>query len=206
MPTLLVLSATPHGAEDSHTLRLGTAYLAALHRSAARLRVELLDLFGTVLPPVDAAGPAMVFGQRDRLPAVWRAEHEQARERLTAQFAAADRYLVVTPLPHGDLPGPLTHYFEIVVRHGQTADQGNDAPLGLRRGRRADVLVTRGEDRGIGARGTVAGRLESRLRTLFGLVGVTDVRIVPVEGGRVPAGDERTCAAIEAVGRLAQTG
>jgi len=102
-------------------------------------------------------------------------------ERLLSQFLAADVVVIGAPMYNFTIPSQLKAWIDRIAQAGRTFRYTAAGPEGLAGGKTVIVVSTRG--------GQYAGlpleamdHQESYLRTLFGFLGVTDVRIVRAEG------------------------
>ena len=103
-------------------------------------------------------------------------------EKLVSQFLAADVVVVGAPMYNFTIPTQLKAWIDRIAQAGRTFTYTEQGPQGLAGGKTVIVASSRG-----GAySGTPAlaalDHQESYLKTIFGFMGVTDVRFVRAEG------------------------
>lgn len=176
---LLHIIATPRAA-GSNTLRISQEFLTALREDQPDVEIETLDLFRHDLPAVAGENIESKYKVLMGLPVDrMHAESWGEVERLIAQFMAADAYLVTTPMWNFSVPYALKYYIDSIVQPGYLfAYDEQGVPVGLCRDKRMMCITTRGGDYSAG------GPLHSfdlqvpYLLTIFGFVGITDVRFL----------------------------
>ena len=156
--------------------------------------VVVRDLVATALPVLNAEWISAAY-----TPEASRTPEQQAAlalsDELIAELQSADEYVIGVPMHNFSIPGPLKLWIDQVARAGKTFTYANGAPAGLLREKHATLIVTSG---GSYEPGTPLGALdfvEPNLRSVFGFLGVTDIRIVRA-GGTSRARDENARAAI----------
>jgi FMN-dependent NADH-azoreductase len=100
-------------------------------------------------------------------------------EQLVSQFLAADVVVVGAPMFNFTIPSQLKAWIDRIAQAGRTFKYTENGPVGLAGGKTVIVASTRGGAYG-GA--SPADHQESYLRTIFGFLGVTDLRFVRAEG------------------------
>lgn len=176
---LLHIVATPR-AERSNTLRLSQEFLDALRADQPGVEVETLDLFRHDLPAVAGANIDAKYQVLIGQPVdPGRAESWGEVERLIAQFKAADAYLISSPMWNFTVPYALKYYIDAIVQPGYLFSYDeHGAPVGLCQGKRMACITTRGGDYSEGGPMHAFDQQVPYLRTIFGFVGVTDIRFV----------------------------
>lgn len=181
MVRLLHIVATPRGLA-SNTGRVSSALLEALHDKHDDLTVRTLDLFAADLPAVAGANIEskykLMTGQDldEAAAGSWR-----QIEATIADFLDADLYLLTTPMWNFSIPYALKYYIDAIVQPGYLFRYDeNGLPEGLVKGRRMICVSSRGGDY---SQGPLAAYdfVESYLRTIFGFVGLTDIRFFNVQ-------------------------
>ena len=116
-------------------------------------------------------------------------KHETAvSEKLLSQFLAADVIVVGAPMFNFSVPSQLKAWIDRIAQAGRTFQYTPQGPKGLVTGKTVIVASTRGGMyAGIPER-TALDHQEAYLRTVFGFLGITDVRFVRAEG--ISMGDE----------------
>lgn len=103
-------------------------------------------------------------------------------ERLVSQFLAADVVVLGAPMYNFSVPSQLKSWVDRVAQVGRTFKYTEQGPQGLAGGKTVIVASSRG---GIYSTNPALAGLdhqESYLRTVFGFLGVTDLRFVRAEG------------------------
>ena len=129
------------------------------------------------------------------LSAVQKRENEVS-ERLVSQFLAADVIVVGAPMYNFSVPSQLKAWIDRVAQAGRTFKYTEKGPQGLAGGKTVIVASTRG---GVYSTNPALAGLdhqESYLKTVFGFLGITDVRFVRAEG--VAMGDSAKASALAA--------
>ena len=119
-------------------------------------------------------------------------------ERLVSQFLDADVIVVGAPMYNFSVPSQLKAWIDRIAQVGRTFKYTDKGPVGLAGGKTVIVASTRG---GVYSTNPALAGLdhqESYLRTVFGFIGITDVRFVRAEG--VAMGDEAKARALAAAG------
>ena len=178
---LLHIVGTPRGLA-SNTGRVSSALLEALYERDDDLRVTTLDLFNADLPAVAGVNIktkyALIRGQTldDAARTSW-LEIEQTIET----FLAADYYLFTVPMWNFGIPYALKYYIDAIVQPGylfRYNERGE--PEGLAQGKKMVVVTSRGADYSLPPM-TALDFVESYLRTIFGFIGITDIRFFSVQ-------------------------
>jgi FMN-dependent NADH-azoreductase len=114
-------------------------------------------------------------------------------ERLVSQFLAADVVVVGAPMYNFGVPSQLKAWIDRIAQAGRTFRYTANGPEGLAGGKTVIVASSRG-----GAYGddSAFDHQESYLKTVFGFLGVTDVRLVRAEG--VAMGEQAKASAMAA--------
>ena len=103
-------------------------------------------------------------------------------EKLVRQFLAADVIVVGAPFYNFSIPSQLKAWIDRIAQVGRTFKYTEKGPQGLAGGKIVIVTSTRGGLYSTSERGRAMEHQESYLQTVFGFLGVTDVRIVRAEG------------------------
>ena len=182
MSQLFYIKASPRG-EQSFSVSVADAFVAAYRRAHPRDDIRTVDLFQKDLPPFDGAALqakyAILSGGRptEAQRGAWRAV-----EDTIAEFKAADKYLFALPMWNFGIPYRLKHYIDIITQPGYTfsfsPDQGYQ---GLVTGKPAMVVYARG---GAYPPGSAAESFDLQSRYLelwLGFIGIGQVRRLVVE-------------------------
>lgn len=117
-------------------------------------------------------------------------------EALVSQFLAADVVVIGAPLYNFSIPTQLKAWIDRVAQVGRTFKYTEKGPMGLAGGKTVIVASTRGGVYSTSDAGNAMEHQESFLKTVFGFVGVTDVRFVRAEG--LAMGEAAKAAALAA--------
>ena len=144
--------------------------------------VDYLDLAAN--PPSHLSADSLGF----RMPPGAQEPNETQRrenavsEALVSQFLAADVIVVGAPLYNFAIPSQLKAWIDRVVQAGRTFKYTEKGPQGLASGKIVIVASTRGGVYSTTEGGRAMEHQESYLQTVFGFVGITDIRFVRAEG------------------------
>jgi len=117
-------------------------------------------------------------------------------EKLVSQFLAADVVVVGAPMYNFSIPSQLKAWIDRIAQAGRTFTYTATGPQGLAGGKTVIVASSRG---GVYSSNPALAGLdhqESYLKTLFGFIGITDIRFVRAEG--VAMGEEAKAKALAA--------
>ena len=119
-------------------------------------------------------------------------------EALVSQFLAADVIVVGAPLYNFSVPSQLKAWIDRIAQVGRTFKYTEKGPQGLAGGKTVIVASTRGGVYSTSEGGRAMEHQESYLQTVFGFLGITDVRFVRAEGlGMGDAAKTQALAAAE---------
>jgi FMN-dependent NADH-azoreductase len=117
-------------------------------------------------------------------------------EKLVTQFLAADVVVIGAPMYNFSIPSQLKAWIDRIAQAGRTFTYTATGPKGLAGGKTVIVASSRG---GVYSTNPALAGLdhqESYLKTLFGFIGITDIRFVRAEG--VAMGEEARAKALAA--------
>ena len=158
--------------------------------------VEYLDLARHAPTHLSADSLGFRMGPNaDGLTEVQRHEN-QVSEKLVSQFLAADVVVIGAPMYNFSIPSQLKAWIDRIAQVGRTFKYTEKGPQGLAGGKTVIVASSRG---GVYSSNPALAGLdhqESYLRTLFGFLGVSDIRFVRAEG--VAMGDAAKAQALDA--------
>lgn len=115
-------------------------------------------------------------------------------EALVTQFLSADVIVVGAPLYNFSVPSQLKSWIDRIAQAGRTFTYTEAGPKGLAGGKTVIVASTRGGVYSTNDWGRAAEHQESYLQTVFGFLGITDVRFVRAEG--LAMGDAKKAEAL----------
>ncbi len=146
-------------------------------------------------PRAVQAGPLDAAGQLVR----------DASQAMLDEFITADVVVIGVPMYNFTIPSQLKAWIDRIVIPGKTFRYGPNGPEGLVKGKRVIAAIARGGFYGPDTAAASAEHAESYLRSVFGLLGVSDLEFVTAEG--LSAGEESKgkamASARAAIGQLA---
>nr|WP_295781502.1 FMN-dependent NADH-azoreductase [Rhodoferax sp.] len=154
-------------------------YLDLVENTPSHLSAESL---GFRMPPTDAT---LTEGQL---------RENAVSEALVTQFLAADVIVIGAPLYNFSIPSQLKSWVDRIAQAGRTFTYTATGPKGLAGGKTVIVASTRGGVYSTSEGGRAMEHQESYLQTVFGFLGITDVRFVRAEG--VAMGDAKKAEAL----------
>ncbi len=180
---------------NSVSRQLTAQIVASWRASHPTTQVSYLDL--AVDTPSHLSAESLGF----RLPAGSDLSDVQKRENavseaLVSQFLSADVIVVGAPLYNFSIPTQLKAWIDRIAQAGRTFTYTEKGPVGLAGGKTVIVASTRGGVYSTSDAGNAMEHQESYLKTVFGFLGITDVRFVRAEG--LAMGDAAKAAAVSA--------
>jgi FMN-dependent NADH-azoreductase len=112
-------------------------------------------------------------------------------DELLAELRANDVLVLAVPMYNLGIPSQLKAWFDRVLRAGETFRYTENGPQGLIEGKRAIILAARGGQYA----GTEFDSQTPHLKTMLGLMGISDVEVVFAEG--LNMGDDHRDAAMK---------
>jgi len=169
-------------AANSVSRALTAQIVAKWQASHPGTTVDYLDL-ATSAPShlsVDSLGFRMPPGAVE--PSDVQKRENAISEALVSQFLAADVIVVGAPLYNFSIPSQLKAWIDRVAQVGRTFKYTEKGPQGLAGGKTVIVASTRGGVYSTSEGGRAMEHQERYLQTVFGFLGITDVRVVRAEG------------------------
>ncbi|KVC86383.1 FMN-dependent NADH-azoreductase [Burkholderia ubonensis] len=180
MLKLLQIDSSPMG-DASISRRLTQEYARNWRRAHPDGRVVERDLCRIVIPAIDAAWTAANF-----TPPAARTEQQNELLALSTAFTTelrdADEYVIGMPMHNWGPSASFKLWVDHIVRQGETVEATPHGPRGLLGGRRATFMIAAGALYGPDAARAQRNFIVPWLRTLFGYLGVEDVRFVIADG------------------------
>ena len=180
MPTLLHLDSSPMG-DHSISRHLSAEFVRDWQQAHPDGRTIRLDLAVTDIAPITAEWVGAAYTPEES-----RSEAQRAllapSDAFIATLRAADEYVLGVPMHNFTVPAKLRLWIDLVVRRGETFAYDENGPRGLLQGKRATFIVASGNVYGEGAAYASYNFVDPYLRTLFGFVGVRDVRLIAAGG------------------------
>ena len=178
---LLHIDSSPLGA-NSVSRQLTREVVQAWTAAHPGTRVDYLDLVADAPAHLDADSLGFRLGiDAASLTPAQKRENELS-ERLVSQFLAADVVVLGAPMYNFSVPSQLKAWIDRVSQAGRTFKYTDKGPVGLAGGKTVIVASTRGGVYSTSEAGNAMEHQESYLKTVFGFLGVTDVRFVRAEG------------------------
>ncbi|SDJ05227.1 FMN-dependent NADH-azoreductase [Frankineae bacterium MT45] len=183
---LLHIIASPRG-ENSTSVQVADAFLEGL-QERGEVELDVIDLYNHELPAVAGENIEVKYTLMVGQP-IDRAHIESWRqiEALIAHFLSADAYLISAPMWNLSIPYALKYYIDCIVQPGYAFrydDFGQLVPLVL--GKKMLCVTSRGGDYSPGGYLNTLDFQEPYLRSIFGLIGITDLTFINAEGMDMP--------------------
>ena len=119
-------------------------------------------------------------------------------QKVLEEFLNADVIVVGAPMYNFGIPSQLKAWIDRIAVRGKTFAYTEQGPKGLAGGKTVIIASARGGFYGAGSPAAGMDHQESYLRTVFGFLGVTDVRFVRAEGLNVsPENKQKALEAAE---------
>jgi FMN-dependent NADH-azoreductase len=161
----------------SHSSRLAGRIVERLRAAHPDARIALRDLGKTPHPALDEAALQALF-----TPDGQRTPEQAARvaldDALIAEIQAADVIVLGVPMYNFGVPAQLKNWIDAIARAGVTFRYTDRGPQGLLQGKKVLVALARGGT----YRGTSADTQAPYLQTVFGFLGMTDLKFFYAEG------------------------
>jgi FMN-dependent NADH-azoreductase len=202
MTKILHIDTSPRG-ERSHSRTLTSNFVANWKNSYLNSTITYRDIGHQVIPPVSETWIAAAFSPPDTHTPELTAALQLSNE-LIDEFLASDRYVFSVPMYNFGIPANFKAYIDQICRVGRTFVVNQQGGYdGLAKDKKMLVITARG---GSFPPGTPAANFdfqEPYIRTIFGLMGVTDITFVHVENLAMK-GDSREQSLQEAKAKLTQ--
>lgn len=169
--------------ENSVSRALSAAAVERLKAANPGLEIVRRDLATSPLAHLSGAHLAARAGAEvAEVAAEVRADAEEGGRAL-AEFLDADIAVIGAPMYNFGVPSQLKAWLDRVLVAGKTFRYDEDGrPIGLARGKRVVVALSRGGFYGADTPMAGAEHVESYLRAVFGFIGVTNLEFVVAEG------------------------
>lgn len=143
--------------------------------------VDYLDLAADGPSHLSADSLGFRMPPSDALSEVQKRENAVS-EALVSQFLAADVVVIGAPLYNFTIPSQLKSWIDRIAQAGRTFTYTDKGPKGLAGNKTVIVASTRGGVYSTSEGGRAMEHQETYLQTVFGFLGITDVRFVRAEG------------------------
>ena len=180
MSTLLHIDSSPlYGRSVSR--ELSAAFVAHWKLSHPEGAVIDRDLNASAIPPIDAEFVgAMYTTEESRTPR--QNEVLSLSDTLLAELAQADEYVLGVPMHNFGVPSVLKLWIDQIARRGKTFAYVEGKPKGLIVGKKATFIIATGGMYDAQTQMASFNFVEPYLRSLFGFLGVTDVKFLTAGG------------------------
>lgn len=196
MTNVLLVTSSPRGAE-SVSSRVASELAAAIAKDGS---VTVRDLGQSPLPHLDAVATSAIR----KAPADRTSDEAAAAaisDQMVAELLAADTIVLGTGLINFGLYSTLKSWVDNIARAGVTFRYTEAGPEGLVKGKTVYVVLASG---GVYSQGPAEAMNHAvpYLKTVLGFLGMTDVKVLPVEG--LAYGPDAASKAIDAAIAAAQ--
>jgi len=182
MKKLLHIMASPRE-DESRTHKVSVFFLDSFKQSHADWIVEEINVFKENLPSLSVKkidGKYMLLNGIELY-----GEYRQAWEEVIVQinrFLSADGYLISTPMWNFSIPYPLKHYIDVIIQPKFLFNYTTEGkPEGLVKNKKMVIIATRGGDYSSQSAKETYDFQIPYLRTIFGFVGLTDIKCIIAE-------------------------
>ena len=199
MNKVLVINSGISG-EQSQSNQLTETFIKVLKANNSSAVVNVRDLVSDNLPHL--SGPEMQAWMTDaKLRTAEQAELAALSDDLLDELFEHDTIVLGMPLYNLGVPSVFKAYIDRISRAGKTFSYSKAGPKGLVLGKKVIVLAARGGQ----YQGTEHDSQTAYLKSVWGLMGVTDIEFVYAEGLNMSAeiADSALAKAREKISRLA---
>jgi FMN-dependent NADH-azoreductase len=180
MPTLLHIDSSPLG-DASVSRQLTKEFVQNWKDANPNGKIITRDLNNTSLKPVTAEWVGAAYTPEDARTAAQR-ELLATSDILVAELQAADEYVFGVPMHNFGIPSVFKLWIDLIARAGKTFSYANGTAEGLLKGKKATFLVAAGGSYDAGTVLASYNFVEPYLRTVFGFLGVTEIRFITAGG------------------------
>ena len=182
MAKILYIEASPRKSRSA-SIAVARQFIESYRARKPDDTIETLDLWQAALPRFDNetidAKYAILHGQPH---SPEQAKAWQAVEKLAAQFKAADKYVISTPMWNFGIPYMLKHYIDVLVQPGLTFTYSpTEGYKGLVTGKPVVAIYARGGSYPAGTPGEAYDMQSRYLSLVLGFIGLTDIRPIMVD-------------------------
>jgi FMN-dependent NADH-azoreductase len=179
MPKVLVITASPRG-ERSVSRALSTLFAQLWAQNHPQDTVLLRDLGHHPVPHVTEPWVAGSFAPADAQTPESKAAIAVS-DQLIEEFLGCDRFIFGVPMYNFNIPSTFKAYIDQIVRAGKTFAVGPNGYEGLVKDKKALFITSSGGAYPPGTPAGAANFQEPYLRTIFGFIGVSDVKFVTAD-------------------------
>ncbi|MBV8114122.1 MAG: NAD(P)H-dependent oxidoreductase, partial [Silvibacterium sp.] len=180
MSTLLHVDSSPLG-DASVSRNLSKEFVQNWKEANPHGKIVTRDLSKAILKPVTAEWVGAAYTPEDARNAGQR-NLLSVSDALVAELQEADEYVFGVPMHNFGIPSVLKLWIDLIARAGKTFSYANGAPEGLLKNKKATFLVAAGGNYDADTAMASFNFVEPYLRTVFGFLGVTDIRFITAGG------------------------
>jgi len=183
MPILLHIDASPRS-DRSISRQLTREFAAAWKEANPDGQIIYRDLGHDPVPLVTETFIAAVYTQSEARSPELRAALS-ASDQLISELQTATDYVFGVPMYNFSVPAGFKAYIDQIVVPGRTyayTADGSGSRIGLLKGKKATVIMSRGWSYRNGSPLSSCNLQESWIRMILGFVGVTELEFVAAEG------------------------
>ena len=181
MSTLLKVDSSPFSSETSFSRQLTSEFAAQWRDRNPVGGILERDLAKTSFEPVNEQWISAAYTPEGNRTPEQNAALAQSDE-LIAELRAADEYVFGVSMHNFSIPSSLKLWIDQVARVGKTFSYEGGVPAGLLKGKKATFLVATGGNYEQGTPMAAMNHIEPYLRSVFGFLGVTDVKFINASG------------------------
>ncbi|ANS74396.1 FMN-dependent NADH-azoreductase [Paenibacillus yonginensis] len=185
MAQVLYITAHPNDHHSSYSLAVGKAFIEAYSEANPNDEVVHVDLYKESIPQIDADvfagwGKLRSGSEFDQLSADEKAKVGRLGE-LVDQFAAADKYVFVTPMWNFSYPPVVKAYIDSICVAGKTFKYTENGPVGLLGGKKALHIQASGSVYSEGPIGDLE-MAHRHLKVVMSFIGIPNLEGLFAEG------------------------
>lgn len=179
MTNILLVTSSPRG-DASHSSRLAIDLAERLQAARPGGRLVRRDLAHDPLPHIDAAFSSGIYTPEAERSAP-QASAVAVSDAVVDEVLAADAIVIATGLINFGIASTLKSWIDHLARAGRTFRYTADGPEGLVRGKKVYLVLASG---GIYSDGpaTALDHAVPYMRALLAFLGMTDVKVIRIEG------------------------
>ncbi|RXK18425.1 FMN-dependent NADH-azoreductase [Macrococcus sp. DPC7161] len=185
MAKVLYITGHPNDASVSYSMATGEAFIESYKVANPSDEVVHIDLYNTFIPLIDnevfAGWGKLQSGEGFETLSETEQQKVARLNELSDEFAAADKYVFVTPMWNLSVPAIVKAYIDAVAVAGKAFKYTESGAVGLLTDKKAVLVQARG---GIYSEGPAADfELGNRyLKTILGFFGLPSIEEIIVEG------------------------
>ncbi|WP_414047482.1 FMN-dependent NADH-azoreductase [Macrococcus equi] len=185
MTKVLYITGHPNDETVSFSMATGKAFIESYKAANPEHEVKHIDLYETFIPLIDkevfAGWGKLQSGEAFEALSETEQQKVSRLNELSDEFAAADKYVFVTPMWNLSFPAIVKAYIDAVAVAGKAFKYTENGPVGLLTDKKALLIQARG---GFYSEGPAADfELGNRyLQIILGFFGIPSVEEIIIEG------------------------